>query len=119
MRIIRKHYNLISDNSGETIIEVVVAFTLLSIMLIMFSQGITFATNSNLDAQETRKKSDEAMKLLQYQKVSANRPVAGPIDSYADQSLEIDLKMYKQIYNVKISEDDENTYTYVVYSMNG
>ena len=119
MKVIRKHDRLLKDNSGETIIEVVVAFTLLTIMLIMFSQGITFATRSNLDAQDTRKRSDEAMKLLQYQKVSTNRPVAGPIDNYADQSLEIDLKMYKQIYNVKISEDDENTYTYVVYSMNG
>ena len=40
MRRISKTGSILRDNSGETIVEVLVAFTLLSIIMLMFSQGI-------------------------------------------------------------------------------
>ena len=56
--------NLLKDNKGETILEGVVAFTLLTIMMVLFSQGIKYATMTNLRADETRNDSDKAMEII-------------------------------------------------------
>ena len=46
MKLIKKTSSIFGNNSGETMVEVLVAFTLLSIMLVAFSQGISWATNT-------------------------------------------------------------------------
>jgi hypothetical protein len=48
MKRLSKKICIIKDNSGESMVEVVVAFTLLSIMLVLFSQGISWATRSEV-----------------------------------------------------------------------
>lgn len=113
MKIISKRDSILKDNNGETIVEVVVAFALLSIMLVVFSQGITFATNANVRADKTRTNADEAMKELQDSTVQDERPSRGPVKPN-DQELEKDIYLYKRVYPVTI---DGYTYTYVVYSM--
>lgn len=104
MKIIRKTFNLIEDNKGETIVEVVVAFAVLSIMMVMFAQGIAFATNSSVRASKTREKSDKAMIALQKKMVSetANKvPVAG------------EILVHRQVR--KVTLEDGTEYYYVVY----
>lgn len=66
MRQIRiKTKRILRDNSGETIVEAVVAFALLSIMLVLFAQGLAWATNTELKASDNRKSADDSMYHLQ------------------------------------------------------
>jgi len=65
MRCIYKRGRIITDNSGETMVEVLVAFTLLSIMLVIFSQGLAWATRSEVQASRSRNNADEGMKAFQ------------------------------------------------------
>ena len=65
MKLIKKTYRIIGDNSGETIVEVVVAFALLSIMLLAFSEGIAWATRTEINASKSRTSADVAMRALQ------------------------------------------------------
>ena len=65
MRCIYKKGSILTDNSGETMVEVLVAFTMLSIMLVIFSQGLTWASKSEVQASKSRNNSDAAMKAFQ------------------------------------------------------
>lgn len=65
MKMISKTRKLLLDNSGETMVEVIVAFTFLTIMLIVFSQGLAWATNSEARASASRNSADQAMTDLQ------------------------------------------------------
>lgn len=107
MKCINKTGNILRNNSGETIVEVLVAFTLLSIIMLIFSQGIAFATNAEYRASTTRQNADEALKRIQH------RLATGERDS-----------MYTQIHGVfndliKVETYTETvdgqTYTYVYY----
>ncbi len=64
-KIVNRCKSVLNNRSGETIIEVVVAFALLSIMLVLFSQGIAWATNTEMAATDNRKKADDSMIKLQ------------------------------------------------------
>lgn len=74
-KIISRCKSVLNNRSGETIVEVVVAFALLSIMLVLFSQGIAWATNTEMKATDNRKKADDSMILLQ--KDLATKNVSG------------------------------------------
>ena len=82
-------------------------------MLVLFSQGITFATNANVSADKTRENADVAMKDLQDKIVSSEKPNRKPVKP-DDEELEKDIYLYRRIYTVTV---DGDTYTYVVYSM--
>ncbi|MBR3341241.1 MAG: hypothetical protein IKG30_06450 [Clostridiales bacterium] len=73
MRLIRKDRMLFGDTSGESIVEVLVAFTLLAMMMLVFSQGIAFATTSEVNAKKSRDGADNAMIDLQ-KKLSSDNP---------------------------------------------
>ena len=47
-------------------VEVLVAFTLLSIMLVIFSEGIAWASKTEINATKRRDGADTAMKQLQH-----------------------------------------------------
>ena len=106
MKLIRKN-GYLSDNKGETIVEVVVAFTVLSIMMVLFSQGIAYASNSSLQADKNRDSAAKAMTDLQEQIALNNAP---PIKMPVMNSDPNDpVVVYRQVYNV-------DSKTYVVYS---
>jgi type II secretory pathway pseudopilin PulG len=65
MKILRKTSSILKDNSGETIVEVIVAFVVLSIMLLIFSQGIQMATSTEVRADQARQGADDAMADIQ------------------------------------------------------
>ena len=73
MRRISKTGNILACNSGETIVEVLVAFTLLSIIMLIFSQGIAFATNAEYRANKNRENADEALRRVQYRLAQGER----------------------------------------------
>ena len=65
MKLIRKTASILRDNSGETIVEVLVAFTVLSIMLLVFAEGLQMATNTEVRADQSRKSADAALADVQ------------------------------------------------------
>ena len=101
--------NLLKDNKGETILEVVVAFTLLTIMMVLFSQGIKYATMTNLKADETRNDSDRAMEELQ-KEIASDSSVAMPVGNIDGNN--VNRKRY--VVTVEGKE-----YSYIVYSVDG
>ncbi|MBR3247282.1 MAG: hypothetical protein IKG03_02680 [Clostridiales bacterium] len=101
--------NLLKDNKGETILEVVVAFTLLTIMMVLFSQGIKYATMTNLKADETRNDSDKAMEELQ-KEIASDSSVAMPVGNIDGNN--VNRKRY--VVTVEGKE-----YSYIVYSVDG
>ena len=107
--IIRKINNLLKDTKGETIIEVVVAFTLLTIMMLLFSQGIKYATMTNMRADDTRSDSDLAMEGLQAE-VASDKSTAMPVNDIEGNNV------YRKRYVITV---DGQHYTYVVYSADG
>ena len=64
MKLINKTKGLFLNNSGETMVEVIVAFTLLSIMLVVFAQGLAWATKTEVNATTSRETADQAMGKL-------------------------------------------------------
>lgn len=110
MRCIYKK-RILDYNSGETMVEVIVAFTLLSIMMVIFTQGITWASKSEMNASKRREAADEAM--LQVQRLIVNDRKRAIIDrrpSFVGWSFS-DRLFYKK-YECQING---TTYTYVVY----
>ncbi len=81
MKLINKIRTLICDSSGESIVEVMVAFTLLSIMMLLFSQGLASATNSEMNAKQNRDSADNTMITLQKKLISDDSTInTGAID---------------------------------------
>ena len=109
MRCIIKETSFNRDNSGETIVEVTVAFTLLAIMLVVFSQGIAFATRAEVNASRSRDLADAAMIELQH-KIA----VSSGADNSQVVSIGVDdnYDAYIRIYDIEV--DGEKIY-YAVY----
>ena len=95
-----------SNKRGETMVEVIVAFTLLSIMLVIFSQGITFAARAENNAIRTRELADEAMQTFQNEKANNSSAHAMvPVGVFGK-------TVYMQTYPVIQGSE---SHTYVVY----
>ena len=109
MRRINKTSFVLRDNNGETIVEVTVAFTLLAIMLVIFSQGIAYATKAEVNASKSRDRADAAMIKLQHW-------LATPSDGTTPQALDISVdgkyEAYVRIYQVEV---DGELINYAVY----
>ena len=108
MRLLYKTRSYLADNSGETIVEVLVAFTLLAILLVLFTQGITFATLTEARARKMRESSDNAMIKLQ-EKLSSGE------DAYKEKVRLNNVSsnvLYRYEYEIDV---DGNIYTYYVY----
>lgn len=108
-RIDKQMNNILRDNSGETLVEVLVAFTLLSIIMVTFSQGIAFATRTEARATKNRKNADMAMNRFQ------TRLAAGERDTAYDQIAGVFNDRIK-VESMTVNVDGE-TYTYAFYEM--
>ena len=106
MKCLKKVTSILNDNSGETIAEVLVAFILLTIVLVVYAQGIALATNSEMNADKSRTGADKAMKQVQDDIASGNYD-----DSYQVQGYFND-RVKHNTYSFTI---DGKTYTYVSY----
>jgi type II secretory pathway pseudopilin PulG len=108
MKIIIKKGFRRSGKRGETMVEVVVAFLLLSILLVMFSQGMVSTTKAEVQATKNRNSADKAMKALQEELAAGVNKGSGRTDDAipVGDGDKVDIVPY--IYS-------ENGYTYVVY----
>ena len=111
MRCIIKGTSFNRDNSGETIVEVTVAFTLLAIMLVVFSQGIAFATRAEVNASRSRDLADAAMIELQH-KIAVSSGAENPQGVLSIAVDDNNYDAYIRIYNIEV---DGETINYAVY----
>ena len=105
MKILKKTASILKNTSGESIIEVLVAFTLLSIMMVVFSQGLASASVSEVNAKKTRDSADQSMIVLQ-RKLASSTPKEGAEERNAISVGSDTIKSYK--YEV-------NGNTYIVF----
>ncbi|MBO4681500.1 MAG: hypothetical protein J5623_06310 [Clostridiales bacterium] len=89
-------------------VEVLIAFTLLSIILLMFSQGIAFATKAEANATDNRNAADQAMASLQ-QKLAEG----------TDKGIQVSPDVTIGSKTIVPYVYTENDYTYVVYRVEG
>lgn len=106
MKYLRNVTSIIKDNSGETIAEVLVAFVLLTIVLILYAQGIALATNSDMNASKSRTGADKAMKQVQDDIAAGNNAQSYQVQGYFGDRV---------IHNTYTYTIDGQTYTYVYY----
>ena len=105
MRLTDKTKAILKDNSGETLVEVTVAFTLLSIMLLIFAQGLAYASRFEAIAADKRNGADKAMINLQ-----ENYPSADVVFTpYQDN---INTFIGKKVVKVEV---DGTQYSYILY----
>lgn len=109
MKCVRNAVNILKDESGETIAEVLIAFILLTIVLLIYSQGIAMATKSEFNADNSRTGADQAMK--QVQDDIADGTVNDITGQYQVPGY-LDTRIVHNTYTVTV---DGKTYTYVYY----
>ncbi len=80
----------IRNKRGETMVEVLVAFTLLSIMLVVFAQGIAWASRSEVNASNSRNSADTGMKELQTDIANGNYGIRQPNAVIVNENAKID-----------------------------
>ena len=109
MKCKKEAVKILNNNSGETIAEVLVAFILLTIMLVIYAQGIALATNSEMKANKSRTGADKALKQVQDDIADRN-----PYDLTENYQVPVylDTKIRHKTYVVTV---DGNTYSYVYY----
>ena len=101
---------ILTDNKGESMAEVLVAFTLLSIMLVIFFQGIAWATKTEVNASNSRGRADQAMIDLQGKRSNESGVPAGQVDG-------LQGRISRKIYSVDVYGGQ--SYTYVLYEAEG
>lgn len=100
MKIIAKTKAVLISNKAETLVEVIVAFAVLTIVCVLLGQGMSYAQSIEGFAIEKTKACDEAMRMLQHTvtKGGSQAESRDPInDDYEVISLEIDGKKLLKI----------------------
>ena len=117
MKIKAKTKAILYYNNAETIVEVIVAFLVLSIIMVLFARGITFASTAEKHAIDNINTADDAMIRLQKVVTDQNPKPAGVTGETEDPG-ELDdqdiliLKKYTVTY---ASGGDTNSYIYYVF----
>ena len=117
MKMIRKTRKVLLDNYGESMVEVIVAFTLLSMMLVLFSQGVAWATNAELQASASRDSADAAM--LHLQQTLANEESAGESANEESAGESANLKNSSSWAGINRCEYRIDGQVYIVYQPTG
>ena len=133
MKIIAKTKAVLREQKAETMVEVVVAFVVLSIVMVMFSQGLKYATTAEVYAVENGKACDKALINLQRfitgtPDDTGNNVPSSPLDegvrvtssdtenkTLNNQSDMVKLTKYAVVYP---EGGDTNVYTYWVFDAN-
>lgn len=118
MKIIAKTKAILIATKAESMSEVVVAFLVLSIIMVVFVRGITFAGKAESNAIDNVNTSDDAMIRLQKVVTDQDPKPAGVSDETVDAPGTLDghdllkLKKYTVSYS---SGGDTNSYIYYVF----
>ena len=108
MRKLSKKTHILFDNSGETMVEVLVAFTVLSIMLLVFAEGLQMATRNTITADKSRDGADAAMATVQ------SKIAAGENFGHAEEEIALSSDG-DDVTGIVPYTYTENGYTFVVY----
>ena len=116
MKIIAKTKRELLTNKAESMIEVVVAFLVLSIVMALFAQGMSFSNRAENYAVDRARDSDKAMKSLLDTVISGSGGALSGTSS--NESLDDQPNMLKlRIYTVT-TEDGGDNCIYYVYDAN-
>ena len=110
MKCVRNAVSILNDKSGETIAEVLVTFILLTIVLLIYSQGIAMATKSELNADKSRTYADRALKQVQDDITDGNEDNLMGLYQVPEY---LDTRIVHNSYSITV---DGQTYTYVYYT---
>lgn len=118
MKIIGKTKAILLANKAESIVEVVIAFVVMTMVMALFAQGIRYSAVAENHAIERSKDSDAALRRLQNTVTGkANQATSSDI-SDKELTLKIsDKKMLKlTMYTVTLPNGgDSNTFYYYVF----
>ena len=122
MKIIAKTKAILISNLAETMVEVIVAFVVLSIVMVLFAQGIRFANAAEYYAIENSKACDKAMVNLQKTVTGHGSETDMNVVSTNSENQTLDgksdmLKITKYTIT-NTSGGDYNIYTYWVFDAN-
>ena len=133
MKIIAKTKAVLKEQKAETMVEVIVAFVVLSIVLVMFSQGLNYATTAEVYAIENGRACDKAVINLQrfltgHPDENGNNIPSSPLDdgvmvtsntpentTLNNQSDMLKITKYSVVYS---EGGDSNVYIYWVFDAN-
>lgn len=116
MKIIAKTKAVLFTNKAETMVEVTVAFLVLSIVMALFAQGMRFANKAETFALDRSRNSDSALKDLLDTAINGSGPAVGGNVSY--EKLDHNDDMLKlRIYTVPAADGGDN-FVYYVFDAN-
>ncbi|MCR5384035.1 MAG: hypothetical protein K6E72_05335 [Saccharofermentans sp.] len=110
MKMIRKMKDILKERSGETIVEVMVAFILLSIMMVIFSQSLASATTAEVNASKSRNNADTSLIDLK-KKLASDSPTSDEGNIKVSEKNRVDVGTG----SIKTYAYTVNGNTYIVY----
>ena len=124
MKLIAKTKAILYQTNAETMVEVVVAFVVLSIVMALFAQGLRYATSAENYAIENGKAYDKALTNLQktitenFDDIDSGVYVSNDVPENKDLDSSVNaLKLTE--YTVSFTEGgDVNTFHYWVFDAN-
>ncbi len=118
MKILSETKEILESNKAETMVEVIVAFLVLSIVMVLFAQGMRYATSAETFAVDNARACDEAMLRLQ-KTVTGNEDAAVRMSTenvaLGNQSDMLKLSNYSVVLT---DGGDTNVFYYWVFDAN-
>ena len=120
MRIIAKTKSVLMANKAESIVEVIVAFVVITIVMAMFAQGMNYVTSAEKYAIENTKDNDTAMLRLQRTVTGvADEADSDEISSAEKLKLQDKPNMLKLTeYKIQCGGGPSNVFNYYVFDAN-
>ena len=120
MKIIAKTKAVLFTNKAESIVEVIIAFVVLTIVMVMFADGMNFVTSAEKYAIENTKDNDAAMLRLQRTVNGiANEADSTEVTTASKLQLQDKPNMLKLTeYTIQCGSGPSNVYHYYVFDAN-
>ena len=120
MKIIAKTKAVLVSNKAESIVEVIIAFVVLTIVMAMLADGLNFVTSAEKYAIENTKDNDAAMLRLQRTVNGiANEADSSEVTTASKLQLQDKPNMLKLTeYTIKCGTGPSNVYHYYVFDAN-
>lgn len=117
MKIIAKTKAVLFTNKAETMVEVTVAFLVLSIVMALFAQGMRFANKAETFALDRSRNSDSALKDLLDTAINGTGKAYGGTVTYDNLNGNSDDLLKYRIYTVPAADGGDN-FVYYVFDSN-
>ena len=120
MKIVAKTKAVLMANKAESIVEVIVAFVVITIVMALFAQGMNYVTSAEKYAIENTKDNDTAMLRLQITASGvANEAESEEITSADKLKLQDKPNMLKLTeYRIQCGSGPSNIFNYYVFDAN-